>query len=112
MPRSSRRRAPAASGAKPASGPGGGAEKPDAALRGRDAPLRDALPRDAVPQDAVPQDALGPEDAGGLQIGVTEHRMVRLILTTPGGVTDLDYPPEDAREIAAELLAAADAAEG
>lgn len=57
-------------------------------------------------------DELGPEDAGALRIGATDQRMVRLILTTRAGVVELDYDPEDAREIAEEILAAAALCEG
>lgn len=55
---------------------------------------------------------LAPDEAGALRIGPTDQGMVRFIITTQNGVVELDYPPEDAREIAAELTAAADIAEG
>lgn len=57
-------------------------------------------------------DALGPEDEGALRIGATDRGMVRLILTTRAGVVELDYPPEDAREIAEEMRAAAAQCDG
>lgn len=53
-----------------------------------------------------------PEDEGGsVQIGPTDHGMVRLILTTASGVFEMDFPPEEAREIADEILASAEIAE-
>ncbi|MBX2854565.1 MAG: hypothetical protein KTR21_06230 [Rhodobacteraceae bacterium] len=51
---------------------------------------------------------LGDDDAGGLQIGVTDHDMVRLIITNRNGVIELDYEVEDAIEIADEIRAAAE----
>lgn len=70
-------------------------------------PSRPASPRDADNAAAL----LGPEDAGAVQIGATDQGMVRLIVTTAREVVELDYAPEDAREIAEELLAASEAAE-
>ncbi|MCI4664861.1 MAG: DUF6324 family protein [Neomegalonema sp.] len=59
-------------------------------------------------------DSLSPDlldgEAGALQIGPTELGMVRLIITTQSGVLELDYPPEEAKEIAQELTAAAELA--
>ena len=51
---------------------------------------------------------LGDDDAGGLQIGLTDHEMVRLIITTRDGVVELDYDADDALEIADEIRAAAE----
>lgn len=51
------------------------------------------------------------DEAGAVQIGPTDQSMVRIILTTGSGVFELDYPPEEAREIAQELIAAADIAD-
>ena len=50
------------------------------------------------------------QDAGALQIGVTDHMMVRLIVTTRDGVLELDFSPDEADDIAHEITAAADAA--
>ena len=57
-------------------------------------------------------DQLAPDEAGALRIGATDHGMVRLILTTHQGVVELDFPPEDASEIAEEILAAAARCDG
>ena len=51
-------------------------------------------------------------EAGALQIGPTELGMVRIILTTESGVVELDFPPEEAVEIAQEMSAAAEIASG
>lgn len=51
------------------------------------------------------------DEAGAVQIGPTDHAMVRIILTTGAGVFELDFPPDEAREIAIELNAAADIAD-
>lgn len=58
---------------------------------------------------AEPSELLA-DEAGALQIGPTDKGMVRIILTTTAGVVELDFPPEEAREIAQELSAAADIA--
>lgn len=55
---------------------------------------------------------LAPGESGALRIGATDQGMVRLILTTRAEVAELDFSPEDAREIAEEILAAANLAEG
>ena len=59
-------------------------------------------------QRDTPLAELGEDDAGGLQIGVTDHDMVRLIITSRDGVVELDYEASDALEIADELRAAAE----
>lgn len=69
----------------------------------------------ARPEKAGPgpqEESLAPDETGALRIGPTDQGMVRFIIATHQGVIELDYPPEDAREIAAELQAAADIAEG
>lgn len=46
-----------------------------------------------------------------IQIGPTDQGMVRIYISSDGGIDiPMDFPPEDAEEIAAELQAAADAA--
>ena len=47
-----------------------------------------------------------------LQIGPTDSGMVRLYVAGSGVDLPLDFPPEMAREIAGEILAAADIAAG
>ena len=47
-----------------------------------------------------------------LQIGPTDHGMVRLFIEAPGVEIPMDFEPDEAREIAEEILAAAAAAEG
>lgn len=61
--------------------------------------------------DAAPP-ALREDEAGAVQIGPTDQGMVRIILTTQAGIFELDFPPDEAREIADELTAAADIADG
>ena len=56
-----------------------------------------------------PSDLLDGE-AGAIQIGPTDHGMARIIVTTPSGVLELDFSPEEALEIAQELTAAAEIA--
>lgn len=51
------------------------------------------------------------EQAGELQIGPTDHGMIRIYITGEGVDMPLDFTPDDAREIAAELTAAAADAE-
>lgn len=46
-----------------------------------------------------------------LQIGPTDHGMVRLFIEAPGVEIPMDFEPDEAREIAEEILAAAAAAE-
>lgn len=49
--------------------------------------------------------------AANIQIGPTELGMVRIYIEADGGVElPLDFDPEEAEEIAEELLAAAEAA--
>lgn len=50
------------------------------------------------------------DEEGALQIGVTDHAMVRLILSTRAGVFELDFEPDEADDIAHEINAAADRA--
>lgn len=53
---------------------------------------------------------LGSEEAGGLQIGATDLGMVRVFVHSHAGVLELDYAPEEAEDIAEELVAAANQA--
>ena len=46
-----------------------------------------------------------------LQIGPTDHGMVRLFIEADGLEIPMDFEPDEAREIAEEILAAAKAAE-
>jgi len=46
-----------------------------------------------------------------LQIGPTDQGMVRLYIEAPNVEIPMDFDPEEAREIAEEILAAAKAAE-
>lgn len=49
--------------------------------------------------------------AANIQIGPTEFGMVRIYIEADGGIElPLDFDPEEAEEIAEELLAAAEAA--
>ena len=49
--------------------------------------------------------------AANIQIGPTDHGMVRIYIEAEGGVElPLDFDPEEADEIAEELRAAAEAA--
>lgn len=48
--------------------------------------------------------------AANLQVGPTDHGMVRIYVEGEGLDLPLDFDPEEATEIAEELLAAADAA--
>ncbi len=49
--------------------------------------------------------------AANIQIGPTDHGMVRIYIEAEGGVDlPLDFDPEEAEEIAEELRAAAEAA--
>lgn len=51
------------------------------------------------------------EIAANLQIGPTDHGMVRIYVEAEGGVElPLDFDPDEAEEIAEELRAAAEAA--
>lgn len=50
--------------------------------------------------------------AADLQIGPTTSGMVRIYLAGDGIDLPLDFDPEEAEEIAAELIAAAEAARG
>ncbi len=69
-----------------------------------------AEPPKRRPRGATPTELLA-DEAGAVQIGPTDQAMVRIILTTQNGVFELDFPPEEAREIAQELVAAAEIAE-
>ena len=66
---------------------------------------------DHAPSASSEPDQLSPDEAGAIRIGATDEGMVRLIVTTRSETVDLDFDPEDAREIAAEILAAADLCE-
>ncbi|SOC03047.1 DUF6324 family protein [Rhodobacter maris] len=50
------------------------------------------------------------EMAGDLQIGPTDQGMVRIFVSGDGFELPFDFDPEEAEEIAEELLAAAEAA--
>ena len=50
------------------------------------------------------------EIAANLQVGPTDQGMVRIYLEADGVDLPLDFDPEEATEIAEELLAAAEAA--
>lgn len=50
------------------------------------------------------------EITGDLQIGPTDHGMVRIYVTGDGFELPFDFEPEEAEEIAEELMAAAEAA--
>ena len=52
------------------------------------------------------------EIAANLQIGPTDQGMVRLYLETPDIQLPLDFDPDEADEIAEELMAAANKARG
>lgn len=55
-------------------------------------------------------DDLNDDEAGAIRIGPTDSGMVRIFLLTRGGETQLDFDPEEAEEIAAELIASAEQA--
>lgn len=65
-------------------------------------------PKKAAPADEP--ELLGPDEAGALRIGATDQGMVRLIITMRSGAADLDFDPDEAEDIAHELLAAAERA--
>ncbi len=50
--------------------------------------------------------------AANLQIGPTDQGMVRIYVEAEGVDLPLDFDPDEAAEIAEELMAAADAARG
>ncbi len=51
------------------------------------------------------------DTAANIQIGPTDHGMVRIYIEADGGIDlPLDFDPEEADEIAEELRAAAEAA--
>ena len=52
-----------------------------------------------------PDHDLREEEAGAIRIGPTDQGMVRFIIMTRGGVFELDFPPEEAEDIADELRA-------
>ena len=47
------------------------------------------------------------DEQGSIQIGPTDRGMVRLYVTGDGGDLPMDFDPDEAEEIAAELTAAA-----
>lgn len=51
-------------------------------------------------------------EAGALQVGPTDQGMVRFIIQTRTGVLELDFEPDEAVDIADELLASAERARG
>lgn len=51
------------------------------------------------------------EDAGELQIGPTDKGMVRVFVRTDTFDLPMDFTPDEARDIAEEILAAADMVE-
>lgn len=53
------------------------------------------------------------DQSADIQIGPTSEGMVRIYVTADGGVElPLDFDPDEAEEIAEELIAAAEAARG
>ena len=52
------------------------------------------------------------EVEANLQIGPTDQGMVRIDIESQGIEIPMDFAPEDAEEIAAEIMAAAKAAQG
>lgn len=50
------------------------------------------------------------EEEGAIQIGPTDQGMVRFMISTKNGMLELDFPPEEAEEIADELRASAEIA--
>ncbi|MEL6277722.1 MAG: DUF6324 family protein [Pseudomonadota bacterium] len=48
------------------------------------------------------------DEEGAIQIGPTDQGMVRLIISTKTGLMELDFPPEEAEEMADELKASAE----
>ncbi|MEO1331597.1 MAG: DUF6324 family protein [Pseudomonadota bacterium] len=55
-------------------------------------------------------DGLRDDEAGALQVGPTDTGMVRFIIQLPTGLAELDFEPEEAEDIADELMAAAERA--
>lgn len=51
------------------------------------------------------------DDSATLQIGPTDHGMVRLFVAADSIDLPMDFSPDEARQIAEELLAAAQVAE-
>lgn len=51
------------------------------------------------------------DDSATLQIGPTDHGMVRLFVASDSIDLPMDFSPDEARQIAEELLAAAQVAE-
>lgn len=49
-------------------------------------------------------------EEGAIQIGPTDQGMVRFMIATRNGMLELDFPPEEAEEIADELRASAEIA--
>lgn len=62
--------------------------------------------------DLERMDDLRDDEAGAIRIGPTDGGMVRIFVITRNGETQLDYAPEEAEEIAAELIASAEEARG
>lgn len=52
------------------------------------------------------------DETGGLQIGPTDKGMVRIFVATDSFDIPMDFTPEEARDIAEELVSAAGMAEG
>ncbi len=50
------------------------------------------------------------DDQGGIQIGPTDQGMVRIYVTGEGIDLPMDFDPDEAEEIATELMAAAEMA--
>lgn len=67
-------------------------------------------PGSRKPKAPETPETLGPEEAGALRIGATDLGMVRLMITTRDGAVDLDFDPDEAEDIAQELLAAVERA--
>lgn len=83
-----------------------GAQRPDERAPSRRG--ESDRPRKSAEPSTLAQ--LRDDEAGALQIGVTDQAMVRLIVSTRAGVFDLDFEPDEADDIAAELVAAAERA--
>lgn len=66
----------------------------------------------ARPNDSARASGGAEDDGGSVQIGPTDQGMVRLIIDTATGVFEMDFPPEEAREIAEEIIASAEVAAG
>lgn len=57
-------------------------------------------------------DSLLEDESGAIRVGPTDKGMVRFIISTRSGLIELDFPPDEAEEIAGELQASAEIARG